>query len=140
MTETQSSTKTETNTEKAMNPAALNELLMSLSVAVGGSGREFSVPEDEVDDVFKTVHISTRTFDADALPLYQMPGLQVLEIMLIPYEPVKMARMVDLFKTALASDRAVEQLGLVSMHELSSLLNQWVDKSHTAESELDLDE
>ena len=97
------------------------------------------LPQDTAG-VFKTVRLRTGLFEARALPLYLMPGVSVLEIMLMPYEPMKMAKMIELLTTALESDKDIEMLKLLSMHELGRVLNQWVDKSSESEAELEEEE
>lgn len=94
-------------------------------------GRKVVLPPDV--EVFKTVHLQSKLFSGDAIPLYQMPGLAVLEILLLPHEPIKMQKMVNLLQAALGSKQEVELLGLLSMHELNEVLGQWVDKSQESE-------
>jgi len=84
----------------------------------------------------KPITLKTSWFEAQALPLFLMPGMQVVDIMATTDEGLKMAKMVGLLQLAVReSDK--DKLGLLDMRELNGMMNQWVEKSGQEEAKED---
>jgi hypothetical protein len=90
-----------------------------------GFGEEHT-PED--GPLVETVHIETDAFKADAINLYEMPGLQVLEVFSTPGLQ-QMPKMVTLFRLSLNDTNKADDIAVLSFSELAEAVSQWVMKS-----------
>jgi hypothetical protein len=75
-----------------------------------------------------TIHIKTKSFEADAIELYELPHQHVLSIV-AARGPQQMINMLAMFKLALVDQEKISNLDILSFNEMTEVVGQWASKS-----------
>lgn len=92
--------------------------------------------DDESRPLIETVHIETEAFHAEAINLYDMPGMQVLDVFTTP-GVAQMPKIVDLFRLSIYDPEEAEDLSILSFSQLAEVVAQWVAKSQQNGNRID---
>lgn len=84
-----------------------------------------------------TIHVKTGSFEADAIELYEMPHMQVLDLV-TSRGPAQMLMMLDMFKLAVIDQNKVTDLEILTFNEITEIVGQWASKSTARWVELGL--
>jgi len=84
------------------------------------------------------VHLETEMFDAWAVAFFAMPGLKIIEVMLVP-EEMRTPAFMELFKLALQDPAKVQDLEVLTFRELQTLIQTWLILSNKLERQTDGD-
>lgn len=90
-----------------------------------GFGEE---PRKDPESIIPTIHIETDAFDAEVISLYDMPGMQVLDVFTTP-GIAQMPKMVDLFRLSIYDPERAGDVAFLSFSQLAEVVGQWVSKS-----------
>ena len=86
--------------------------------------------EDELDFAVEipTVQITTESFSAEAIELYELPSGMILQMLALP-GPAQIKMLSKLFKMALLNPAMEDGLDELSFNELTEVLYQWYSQS-----------
>jgi hypothetical protein len=87
-----------------------------------------SLSKIDFEMAIPTVTITTESFTADALEIYELPAGIVFEMLAQP-GPAQIQAMVKMLKMALIQPDKADALVNVSFNELTDILYQWYSKS-----------
>ena len=86
--------------------------------------------DDELDFQLEipTVQITTDSFSAEAIELYELPSGMILQMLALP-GPAQIKMLSKLFKMALINPASEDGLDGLSFNELTEVLYQWYSQS-----------
>lgn len=97
-----------------------------------GSSSNWIPPEDFGMD--EPLLVETEKFTAQAINMYDMPSMKVLDIM-VSTGQAQMVKMIELFRLAIINPKKVEDIDILSFNELVEAVGVWVNQSEPNDSE-----
>lgn len=82
----------------------------------------------------ETVWVETENFSAEAIPMFMMPALSVLDAMTAP-EHVRVIKMFELFKLSINDQEKLALLEILSYQEFNQMVAKWLTLSSQLEEE-----